>query len=786
MARWLLELCKMKTVQLNPSGAMVQGARLMFFPLLLAGVLHAGVIPADRSIDWSQAGVAGGIPNVTTIYTNMTGLDNTGATDVSGAITTQLWTAPSNSVVLLPAGKFLLTGTISMNNGVVLRGQGASTVLIGNVNGIIINFYGPYSWWDRTNLLSGYTKGSTNLVVSGVPSDMAVGTKIQITQLNDPSFVNPWNWASNSVEGEYLMGQYVKVTAINGTNLTVWPPLYMSYSNADSPIIFFPANQNNYGNNMMEHAGVENLVVSNINAGAYVVNFSMSFASQCWLKNVQSWWASIDHITTYDTYRCEIRDSQFIGVTAPITSSRGYGLQIGTPNSPNPSMKTTALLCENNVFAMCRGGIIPGYGAAGCVFGYNFFANETNEDTSILRSDIYIHSAHPVMNLFEGNVGSEMQGDDEHGSSGYNVIFRNYWRGRDSANIAVSSLRSVEMDAWQRYYSVVGNVLGYPGVSNDMAVLTGPTGGAVYIAIEGVSWSYNHWYKALMFGWDGEGGGTSAYDTNVFLTTLVTGNYDYVQNQTTWDTNGVQTLPSSLYLASQPAWWTASGSTPFPPIGSDRTPMVSSIPAQLRFNATQAGTQTFGAGTQTLSPPTSLAVQALTVQALTVQSPTVQSPTVPASGGGGGGGTTYIVKDYYTNIISAAIQFSYYWSAADKWIGSARFLASNSYTLTRVDASLAKVGTPTFNLRAHVYSDSNGSLGSSLGTVSSFVSGNQSGLVQFTNMSVTITSGSVYWIVLESDVTRGDGANYQTWNYSFDAGNGPSYTHGNFITYSSP
>ena len=42
-------------------------------------------------------------------------------------------------------------------------------------------------------------------------------------------------------------------------------------------------------------------------------------------------------------------------------------------------------------------------------------------------------------------------------------------------------------------------------------------------------------------------------------------------------------------------------------------------------------------------------------------------------------------------------------------------------------------------------------------------------------MSVSITAGTVYWIVLESDETSGDGANYQTWNYTFDTGNGPSY-----------
>ena len=563
---------------------MVQGTRLLFYFLLLVGTLHAGVLPADRSIDWSQAGVAGGIPNVTTIFTNMTGLDNTGNRDISAAVNAAISACPSNRVVSLPAGKFLLTSTLNMRNGVVLRGQGSRTILLGNANGTLINFYGPYWYWNRTNLASGYAKGSTNLALTGLPSDIAVGTKIQITESNDVSLVN--QCGGDGCVGEYSVGQWVQVTAINGANLTIWPPLYYNYTNTLSPIIHYSVNGASAAANFMERAGVEGLVVSNLNAGAAVVNFNFSFAANCWLKNVQSYWGSVCHVWTYDTYRCEIRDSLFAGVTAPITSSRCYGLQMGTPNLPKPCSKTTGLLCENNIWAGCRGSIVVGYGAAGCVVGYNYFVNETNETPSILRADIFIHSAHPIMNLFEGNVGSCINADDFHGSSSGNVIFRNFWRGRDAAKKTVSSLRSVEMDAWQRYYTVVGNVLGYPGITNDMAALVNPAGGALYKAIApNTIWGYGNWYKALMFGYNGEGGGTTMDDTNVFPTALVTGNYDYVRNTTSWDTNGVQALPASLYLARQPDWWTTYGSTAFPPIGSDRTPMVSSIPAQLRYNA---------------------------------------------------------------------------------------------------------------------------------------------------------------------------------------------------------
>lgn len=546
-------------------------------------IMCGALIPANREIDWSQVGVPGGIPNVTNVFTTLTSIDNTGATDVSGAINGALNSCPAGRVVMLPAGTFLVNNTINMNNGVVLRGQGANTVLLGNVNSTIINFYGPYGYWDRTNLASGYTKGSTNLVLASMPADIHPGMQVQITEHNDTNLVDAFDYTGTSYAGDYALGQWVSVQSVQGNSITVWPPLYYTYTNAMTPMLYYSVNYNNPSLNFMQYAGVENLVVSNINPGGNEVNISMAFAAYCWVKNVQSYWGSICHLWTYDTYRCEIRDSQFTGVTAPITSSRCYGLQTGTPNSPNPASKTTAMLIENNVWTSLRGAIFLGYGASGCVIGYNCFASMTNEVPSILRADISFHSAHSYMNLIEGNVGTKINADDFHGSSSHNTIFRNYWRGRPANPSVVSSLTSVECDEWQRYYNVIGNVLGYPNVVQEVSQLANPAGGAlVEVIAPAANWSYGDWYKALMFGYNGEGGGTVGYDPKVVATVLLTGNFDYVSGQVNWDVNGVQTLPSSLYLAGLPSWWPDPTSTPWPPIGSDLTNMAGMIPAQAR------------------------------------------------------------------------------------------------------------------------------------------------------------------------------------------------------------
>lgn len=83
------------------------------------------------------------------------------------------------------------------------------------------------------------------------------------------------------------------------------------------------------------------------------------------------------------------------------------------------------------------------------------------------------------------------------------------------------------------------------------------------------------------------------------------GNYDYVDNATVW-IGSVLAIPNSLYLSSAPAWWTFTingtsyRNVPWPAIGSDLTPMVSQIPAQIRYAQIQAGHMDFAYPAPTL------------------------------------------------------------------------------------------------------------------------------------------------------------------------------------------
>jgi hypothetical protein len=82
------------------------------------------------------------------------------------------------------------------------------------------------------------------------------------------------------------------------------------------------------------------------------------------------------------------------------------------------------------------------------------------------------------------------------------------------------------------------------------------------------------------FGYFSDGDG-SRDDATIVTDTYLHGNYDYATQSTRWDSfNADRILPPSLYLSSKPAFF---GGLPWPSIGSDRNPLVGTIPAKERY-----------------------------------------------------------------------------------------------------------------------------------------------------------------------------------------------------------
>ena len=189
---------------------------------------------------------------------------------------------------------------------------------------------------------------------------------------------------------------------------------------------------------------------------------------------------------------------------------------------------------------------------------------------------MWTDGAHTSFNLWEGNEIVGFDGDQYWGSHSHNTLFRNRILGKAQAINYVSNIQAVttiEIQKNNHYINLVGNVLGTSGWNT------------VYER-EGVDYSildklvYKLGYldtgDITAVGWE------SNNDDQVKATLYRHGNWDSASSSIVWDAgNSDHTIPSSLYRLSKPSWWCSE--TPWPPIGSDRVPMASNIPAKRRY-----------------------------------------------------------------------------------------------------------------------------------------------------------------------------------------------------------
>jgi hypothetical protein len=213
---------------------------------------------------------------------------------------------------------------------------------------------------------------------------------------------------------------------------------------------------------------------------------------------------------------------------------------------------------------------VLGSAGPGNVIAYNYgdvMWERNYPNTGWLMADFSAnHCAHPYMNLFEGNVGSQISADDIHGSSSHLTFFRNAMDHEHEGIDATGNVFSVAIAAHNRVLSFFGNVFGQPGDSGDYEGVDNCGGGPAI-------------YK---LGWPSDCSlGDESIDPEVASTLLRHGNYDYMTGETHWEPSITDhELPASFYLRARPAFF---GHSAWPPIGPDLDPMLSPIPAQVRF-----------------------------------------------------------------------------------------------------------------------------------------------------------------------------------------------------------
>jgi len=560
--------------------------------------LWSGILDPSRAIDWSQAGIPGGLPDA---GWTQCGTTITAYTGSAGTITAALADCSPNQYVLLGPGTFTLSTSIDFGSKshLVLRGSGANqTTLIfsgtsnapecnlGTAAGITI-CGNAVNWWSSPtvyNWTAGYAQGSNQITLSGTAGITLLGsgspTFLVLNQDDDGysgypasgssvdngnyfvcadqyNATGPTGCANDGPDGtppspfaHRWQEEIVTVTAINGNTVTISPPLkHPNWRAAQSPtaILFTP--------NLVQD-GVENLSIDEQG------NSALGYAIDIW-GLYQGWVSGVEVENIYNW-----------GIGANYSKNLQIQNNYIYNGSPGPDpygirfSHTADNLFINNIFQKIRLGIAFDNPDTGSVIAYNFAVNAW-DNTDAMFAQYWDHSTSDDFHLWEGNIGTGFDIDLYHGTHFDETTFRNFSAGWEScANGQCGSQTAKDWGtipiyyaAYNRYGNIIGNVLGTPGYHN---TYLGPCPGNKCIYQLGTG-----------------DAGVPPDDVITATTSLRWGNWDVVNAATQWNPSEVpstispysnavpanQNLPASFFLSSKPSWWPST--IPWPPIGPD-------------------------------------------------------------------------------------------------------------------------------------------------------------------------------------------------------------------------
>lgn len=559
----------------------------MATPLAAHAAAQSGtLIDPSRSIDWSNAGVTGGIPNRTTLCATL----NPGAT--AAQINSAIANCPAGQVVYLNAGTYNLSSGITFNNksNVTLRGAGPDQTFLvftgsdpcaglGADICVIGDTSNPVYSGNPVNWTAGYSKGTTQLTLSST-AGLAAGSLIFLDQLDDPDTDTGGIWvcgtggvcADEGPSGGQRPGrsqeQWVKVTGVDGNTVTISPGIYMpNWRSSQSPQAWWT-------NNVIKMSGIENLSLDHTNGTGYsgIILFN---AYNCWVKNTRSLSPNRNHVWFFTAAANTVRDSYFYGTKNAQSQSYGTEAYVSSDN-----------LVENNIFQHITAPMVVNGGASGSVFAYNYSIDDYYYNPTYMMGQIWLHGAGIDHVLFEGNEGAAFFGDVIHGTHHFVSAFRNYWIGWETGK--TDQTLPVALKSFSRYMNIIGNVLGRSGTHTlyqDVAGVGG-AGTPIYEIGYGTSNVPNDPLVAsTLFRWGN-------YDTVTGTARFVASEVPSGISQYANPVPSTQTLPASLYLPAKPSWWPAS--TPWPVIGPDVSNgnisgvggHANMIPAHLCYNNT--------------------------------------------------------------------------------------------------------------------------------------------------------------------------------------------------------
>jgi hypothetical protein len=569
-------------------------------------------IPDERILtNWSNAGVGGRYrwsrPDL--ILTNVTGLATEGSTNVAAAIQAIINAAPvnpaTNLVIYFPPGIYCLSNSISVKSYVTLRGSrtnAAGTVTPYATNTVFrvqhselqaIDYTGGLGFVPKLSIVSGATKGSTNLTFASAPT-MEPNSMVFITQTNDlaggvtsdgweSATVSPCNYCSiDGTDYIWSQGQAIEVLSVAGSSITFRPPLYFTATNNPSAYYAVPVGTVS-GDNHIEYVGLENFHLSIAPGYVPVHGVSLDKTADSWIRGVRLSGAADKALFK------SVRSTRFTFTNNVVVDNPGLGAASGGGVVLFPA--SFDYLVSDNVFDAVREPIsITGPNSG--VISYNYITNCPNVNSNFLVAAINFHGAYPFFVLVEGNVVTKIHADLIHGSAGWITLLRNLIFGRQPTTGGItndSGQGAIWVDCTNWYFTVAANMLGYSGAASDVSSYTnevfsptvesdGDAFNNVLVNAKGPAWTIRYGYSGFLT--------NRGPDPVIRSTMLHVGTWSYYTNATLYATNA--TIQSSLYLAGDPAWF---GILIFPPFGPERSGQnftfasaALAIPAGYRWN----------------------------------------------------------------------------------------------------------------------------------------------------------------------------------------------------------
>lgn len=556
---------------------------------------QAVFIDATRRMDWTHAGVSGGLPTRSTTCATLT------ASATAATINAAIAACPSGQVVQLAAGTYSLNDGLRFLSvsGITLRGAGADQTFLVFTSYATCHGYNADICLDSTDTswvggpsntatwTAGYTKGTTSITLSA-HTNLKVGAPLLLDQYDDPSdtgskfvcqdqtLTPPCSLEGNGNNGyrnNRDQSQIVQVTGCGTTTagasctsntMTVTPALYAdNWSSGRSPGAWWATNP-------IAGVGIENLSLDNTGGSRGIEIFN---GIDCWVSGIRSLNSNRSHVEIQNSTRVTVQHSYFYLTQDAVQQSYGVA-----------SYGSTDVLIQNNI-AQYVTTPFQMNGCTGCVVAYNYTTNNYYEGSAgYMMPAIMFHSSGGDYTLVEGNIANQTQADVFHGTHNLITYFRNYFSGNQAVcyngtpfmfGSCTNHLVPVELLSYSRLFNVIGNVLGasgvhtaYQNVAGDIYDLgSGNTESAITVLSDSLVAStllrWGNWDVVTnATRWCGRAANTGWGTTCGSVSEVPTGLSQYANA-----VPSTETLPPSLYLSAAPAWW--PGGTPFPPIGPD-------------------------------------------------------------------------------------------------------------------------------------------------------------------------------------------------------------------------